>query len=152
MDAGAVAREMIRRTIREHLDKEKRFRGRGIKVLSLFFVDSVRRYRSYDEAGTAQKGDYARMFEEDYRRLARNPDFASLFEESGVSSSAEDVHEGYFSIDKKGGWSDTAENNQTNRENAERAYNLIMKEKERLLSLDAGLSHACGIEWFWSPA
>ena len=139
VDAGAVAREMIRRTIREHLDKEKRLRRRGIKVLSLFFVDSVRRYRSYDEAGIVQKGDYARTFEEEYRRLVRNPDFASLFEESGVSLTAEDVHEGYFSIDRKGGWSDTAENNQANRENAERAYNLIMKEKERLLSLDEPL-------------
>lgn len=53
VDAGAVAREMIRRTIREHLDKEKRLRRQGIKVLSLFFVDSVGNYRSYDEAGTA---------------------------------------------------------------------------------------------------
>ena len=139
VEAGAIGREMIRRTIREHLDKEKRLRGRGIKVLSLFFVDSVRRYRSYDEAGTTQKGDYARMFEEEYRRLARNPDFASLFEESGVSSKSEEVHEGYFSIDRKGGWTNTAENNQANRENAERAYNLIMKEKERLLSLDEPL-------------
>ena len=138
VDASAVAREMIRRTIREHLEKEKRLRPRGIKVLSLFFVDSVGRYRSY-ETGTANKGDYARNFEQEYRRLTRNPDFASLFEESGVSSNPEEVHEGYFSIDKKGGWTDTAENNQANRENAERAYNLIMKEKEKLLSLDEPL-------------
>ena len=138
VDPGAVAREMIRRTIREHLEKEKRLRQRGIKVLSLFFLDSVGHYRSY-EAGTAQKGGYARIFEEEYRRLAGNPDFTSLFEKSGFSSNPEEVHEGYFSIDKKGGWIDTAENNQSNRENAGRAYNLIMKEKERLLSLDEPL-------------
>ena len=137
-DAGAVARQMIRRTIREHLYKEKRLRPRGIKVLSLFFLDSVGHYRSH-EARTAWKGDYARMFEEEYRRLARNPDFASLLEERGVSSNPEEVHEGYFSIDKKGGWTDTAENNQANRENAERAYNLIMREKEKLLILDEPL-------------
>ena len=139
VDAGAVAREMIRRTIREHLDKEKRLRQRGIKVLSLFFVDSVGHYRSYDDAGAVQKGDYARIFEEEYRRLARHPDFVSLTEESGVSAKADNVHEGYFSIDRKGGWTDTAENNQANRANAERAYNLIMKEKERLLSLEEPL-------------
>ena len=138
VELGAVAREMIRRTIREHLEKEKRLRQRGIKVLSLFFLDSVGHYRSYD-AGIAQKGDYARIFEEEYRRLARNPDFTSLFEKSGVSSNPEEVHEGYFSIDKKGGWIETAENNQSNRENAERAYNLIMKDKEKLLSLDEPL-------------
>ena len=139
VNADAVARELIRRTIREHLDKEQRLRPQGIKVLSLFFVDAVGRYRSYDGAGIARKGDYARVFEEEYRRVAGNPHFASLFEESGVSSNPEEVHEGYFSIDKKGGWTDTAENNQANRENAERAYNLIMKEKERLLSLDEPL-------------
>ena len=129
VDARAVARQMIRRTIREHLDKEKHLRQRGIKVLSLFFVDSVGRYRSYDDSGAAGKGDYARMFEEEYRRLATNPDLLSLFAEPGVSSNPADVHEGYFSIDRKGGWTDTAENNQANRANAERAYNLIMKEK-----------------------
>ncbi|MDE2792608.1 MAG: hypothetical protein OXI81_19615 [Paracoccaceae bacterium] len=55
------------------------------------------------------------------------------------TAAAEEIHDGYFSINKKGGWTDTAENNQTNRDNAERAYNLIMKEKEKLLSLDEPL-------------
>jgi type III restriction enzyme len=67
----AVQREMIRRTIREHLDKEKRLRPLGIKVLSLFFIDEVSRYRRYTQAGTAEKGDYARIFEEEYRRAVR---------------------------------------------------------------------------------
>ena len=135
VDASAVQRQMISRTIREHLDKEKRLRPQGIKVLSLFFIDSVERYRRYDEAGKAYKGDYARMFEEEYRRLARHPDYALLFQEADLTPDAMDVHDGYFSIDRKGGWTDTAENNQANRDNAERAYNLIMKEKEKLLSL-----------------
>ena len=139
VDAAAIQRQMIRRTIREHLDKEKRLRPQGIKVLSLFFIDAVERYRCRDEAGKAVKGDYARIFEDEYRRLAGHPDYLSLFQEVDLTAAAEEVHEGYFSIDRKGGWTDTAENNQTNRDNAERAYNLIMKEKEKLLSLDEPL-------------
>ncbi len=134
VDALAVQREMIRRTIREHLDKEKRLRPLGIKVLSLFFIDAVDRYRQYDADGNPVKGDYARIFEEEYRRAAKLPAYQSLFAEIDLDSAAEEVHNGYFSIDKKGGWTDTAENNAGNRENAERAYNLIMKEKEKLLS------------------
>ncbi|CBL45876.1 Type III restriction enzyme, res subunit [gamma proteobacterium HdN1] len=134
VDALAVQREMIRRTIREHLDKEKRLRPMGIKVLSLFFIDAVDRYRQYDADGNPVKGDYARIFEEEYKRAAKLPAYQSLFAEIDLDTAAEDVHNGYFSIDKKGGWSDTAENNAGNRENAERAYNLIMKEKEKLLS------------------
>ena len=139
VDASAVQQQMISRTIREHLDKEKRLRPQGIKVLSLFFIDSVERYRRYDEAGKAHKGDYARMFEKEYRRLARHPDYALLFKEVDLTADAMDVHDGYFSIDRKGGWTDTAENNQVNRDSAERAYNLIMKDKEKLLSLNEPL-------------
>ena len=138
VDARAVAREMIRRTIREHLDKEKRLRPQGIKVLSLFFIDKVEHYRRYEDAGNAVKGDYAVIFEDEYRRLANHPDYRTLFEEVDLTATAENVHDGYFSIDRKGGWTDTAENNQTNRD-AERAYNLIMKEKEKLLSLETPL-------------
>ncbi len=139
VDVLALQREMIRRTIREHLDKEKRLRPQGIKVLSLFFIDAVDRYRRYDKDGNPAKGDYARMFEEEYRRLANHPDYRTLFQEVDLTKAAEEVHNGYFSIDKKGGWTDTAENNQTNRDNAERAYNLIMREKEKLLSLETPL-------------
>ncbi|MCU4119739.1 type III restriction-modification system endonuclease [Variovorax sp. N23] len=133
MDELAVQREMIRRTIREHLEKEKLLRPKGIKVLSLFFIDSVERYRKLDAEGQAVKGDYARIFEEEYRRAAKLPSFQSLFAEVDLATAAEEVHDGYFSIDKKGGWTETADNNAAGRENAERAYNLIMKEKERLL-------------------
>jgi type III restriction enzyme len=135
----AIQREMIRRTIKEHLDKELRLAHQGIKVLSLFFIDSVEKYRKYDEDANAIKGDYALIFEEEYRRLAKHPDYRSLFKEVDIQSAAEEVHNGYFSIDKKGGWTDTEENNQSNRDNAERAYNLIMKEKEKLLGFETPL-------------
>ena len=120
VDALAVQREMIRRTIREHLEKEKVLRPKRIKVLSLFFIDAVERYRQYDADGNPVKGDYARIFEEEYKRAAKLPAFQSLFTEVDLAHAAEDVHNGYFSIDKKGGWSDTAENNAGNRDNAER--------------------------------
>lgn len=139
VDALAVQREMIRRTIKEHLDKEKHLRPLGIKVLSLFFIDAVDKYRQYDADGQPVKGVYAQMFEEEYRRAAKLPAYQSLFTEIDLASAAEEVHNGYFSIDKKGGWTDTAENNAGNRENAERAYNLIMKEKEKLLSFSTPL-------------
>lgn len=139
VDALAVQREMIRRTIREHLEKEKVLGPKGIKVLSLFFIDAVGRYRQYDSEGNSIKGDYARIFEEEYRRAAKSPAYQSLFAEIDLEHGAEDVHNGYFSMDKKGGWSDTAENNAGNRDNAERAYNLIMKDKEKLLAFDTPL-------------
>ena len=102
VDTLAIQREMIRRTIREHFDKEKRLCPRGIKVLSLLFVDAVNRYRQYDEKGNLVKGEYARMFEEEYRRLAKHPDYRALFHKANGDLAVEDVHSGYFSIDKKG--------------------------------------------------
>lgn len=140
-DVGALAvqREMIRRTIKEHLDKEKRLRPQGIKVLSLFFIDVVEKYRKYDADGNAVKGEYAVIFEEEYRRWAKHPDYQSLFKEVDLTAAAGDVHNGYFSIDKKGGWTETEEGNQTGRENAERAYSLIMRDKEQLLSFETPL-------------
>jgi type III restriction enzyme len=139
VDALAVQREMIRRTIREHLDKEKRLGPQGIKVLSLFFIDEVAKYRRYTPDGKVEKGDYASIFEEEYRRAAKLPEYNTLFKEVDLTHAAEEVHEGYFSIDKKGGWSDTDERNQGSRENAERAYNLIMKDKEKLLAFETPL-------------
>lgn len=140
VDPLAVQREMIRRTIKEHLDKEKRLRPLGIKVLSLFFIDEVAKYRQYDDDGNPVKGVYARLFEEEYKRLANRPDYRTLFQEVDLSRAAEEVHEGYFSIDKKSRRAvDTTESNQAGREAAEQAYNLIMKDKERLLSFDTPL-------------
>ena len=139
VDNDALKRLMIRRTIEEHLDKELRLRPQGIKVLSLFFIDVVEYYRSYNADGAQVKGKYALMFEEEYRKAAAMPKYHTLFKEVDLASDATEVHDGYFSIDKKGAWTDTAENNQGNRENAERAYNLIMKDKEKLLSFDTKL-------------
>lgn len=139
VDADALKRLMIRRTIHEHLEKEKRLAPLGIKVLSLFFIDSVEFYRSYDAEGNPAKGKYAVIFEEEYRRAAKLPEFSSLFKEVDLTSEPAEVHEGYFSIDKARRWTDTADNNQANRDNAERAYNLIMKDKEKLLSFDTKL-------------
>ena len=145
VDALAVQREMIRRTIKEHLEKEKLLRPRGIKVLSLFFIESVARYRQYDKDGNPVKGDYARIFEEEYRRAAKLPAFQSLFGEVDLAQEAAAVHDGYFSIDKKGRWADPELDkegglkNETSRADAERGYNLIMKEKEKLLSFGTPL-------------
>ena len=139
VDSDALKRLMIRRTIEEHLDKELRLRPQGIKVLSLFFIDVVEHYRSYTADGAQVKGKYAVMFEEEYRKAAAKPKYRTLFNDVDLQSDATEVHDGYFSIDKKGTWTDTAENNQGNRENAERAYNLIMRDKEKLLGFETKL-------------
>lgn len=153
IDGLIVQRQMIRRTIREHLDKELRLRPHGIKVLSLFFVDAVDKYRRYDDDGNAVKGPYAEIFEEEYARLVAHPDYRSL--RGGTAGTAADVHNGYFSIDKRGGWADTDESTQADRDSAERAYNLIMREKEKLLSFQTPLafifSHSALKEGWDSP-
>lgn len=145
VDALAVQREMIRRTIKEHLEKEKLLRPKGIKVLSLFFIDSVARYRQYDSNGKEVNGDYARIFEEEYRRAAKLPAFQSLFGEVDLAQEAAAVHDGYFSIDRKGRWAEPELDkegglkNEASRADAERAYNLIMKDKEKLLTFSTPL-------------
>ncbi len=141
VDPRAVQHQLIRRTIREHLGKERRLHPQGIKVLSLFFIDRVERYRRYDAEGNALKGEYAQLFEQEYRRLAQHPDYQDLdlFRGKDPAQAAEEAHNGYFSIDKRGSWTETSEKNQTGRDNAERAYNLIMREKEKLLSLETPL-------------
>ena len=142
VEALAVQREMIRRTIKEHLDKEKRLRPQGIKVLSLFFIDTVEKYRRYDEDGNPAKGDYARIFEEEYRRLANHPDYRTLFQEVDLSRAAEEVHNGYFSIDKKKVAGKTVEVFKDTRGDTKAdddTYNLIMRDKEKLLSFDTPL-------------
>lgn len=70
-------------------------------MLSLFFIDEVAKYRQYDEQGNPVKGEYAVMFEEEYKRWARHPDYQSLFGEIDLATAADEVHNGYFSIDKK---------------------------------------------------
>ncbi|HEX7636497.1 MAG TPA: restriction endonuclease subunit R, partial [Noviherbaspirillum sp.] len=142
VDASAVQREMIRRTIKEHLDKEKRLRPMGVKVLSLFFIDEVAKYRQYDEQGNPVKGEYALMFEEEYKRWARHPDYQSLFGEIDLATAAEEVHNGYFSIDKKKIGGKTVEMvKDTSGTTAadDDTYNLIMRDKEKLLSFESPL-------------
>jgi type III restriction enzyme len=133
------ARHLIRKTIREHLDKELALRPKGIKVLSLFFVERVDRYRTYGENGEPIKGDYALIFEEEYRLLKKHPKYTTLLSEVDLDSEAQDVHDGYFAQDKKGTWKDVAEGKGQDGADAERAYDLIMKDKERLLSLETPL-------------
>ena len=138
----SVQRQMIARTIKEHLDKEKRLAPQGIKVLSLFFIDAVEKYRQYDADGNPVKGDYARIFEEEYRRLAKHPDYQTLFKEVDVTTAAEEVHNGYFSIDKKKVGSKTIEvfKDTTGSTKADDdTYNLIMRKKEELLSMSTPL-------------
>jgi type III restriction enzyme len=140
----AIQRQMIKRTIKEHLDKEKRLRPKKIKVLSLFFIDAVEKYRQYDAEGNRVNGDYARIFEEEYRRLANHPDYQTLFQEVDLSTAAEEVHDGYFAIDKKKIGNKTVEMFKDSRgEGTTKAdddtYNLIMRDKEKLLSLDTPL-------------
>ena len=85
------------------------------------------------------KGKYARMFEEEYRKAAAEPKYHTLFHKVDLESDATEVYDGYFLIDKKGTWTDTFESNQGSHENAERAYNMIMKDKEKLLSFETKL-------------
>ncbi len=138
----AIQRQMIHRTIKEHLEKEKRLAPQGIKVLSLFFIDAVDRYRQYDADGNPVKGDYAVIFEEEYRRLARHPDYQSLFKEVDVTTAAEAVHNGYFSIDKKKVGTRTVEVLKDTRGDTKAdddTYSLIMRDKEKLLSFETPL-------------
>ncbi|MGH9414120.1 MAG: hypothetical protein ACRD0Y_10335, partial [Terriglobales bacterium] len=134
VDPLAIRRQMIRRTIQEHLAKQVRLRPLGIKVLSLFFVDRVEKYRRYDDDGSAHKGEYATMFEEEYTRLAAHPDFRDLFTSAPVT--AAEVHDGYFSMDRASQrWRDTRGESQAD----ESAYALILRDKEKLLSFTTPL-------------
>ena len=132
IDPMLIQRHMIRRTIREHLDKELRLNNQQIKVLTLFFIDKVDFYRQFNEEGQREPGEYARIFEEEYLKAIKSPAYKDLI--PSHPEHAKDVHDGYFSIDKKGAWAETSESNNAGRENAERGYNLIMKNKEKLLS------------------
>ena len=128
-------RIQIRETIRTHLERERQLFGQKIKVLSLFFIDHVDSYRKYE--GKDSKGKYAKMFEEEYRNVLSElmPTFgdeAYLCYLSDPRNAAEKIHQGYFSMDKKG---KAVESGNREGENEERAFDLIMKDKERLLSL-----------------
>lgn len=129
IDENVVKRAQIRRTIEAHLDKELRYMGRGIKVLSLFFIDKVDKYRHED--GTP--GVYAGMFEDCYRELIAREKYAPIRER--FSADVSKLHNGYFSQDKKGRLKDTKGDTQADDD----TYNTIMRDKEWLLSFDCPL-------------
>jgi type III restriction enzyme len=133
-----IKRGQIKWTIEAHLDKEARLLDKGIKVLSLFFIDRVANYRIYDEDAGA-KGKYAMMFEEEYLKLIKSPRYSTLFTSDAARrySLNDDVaaaHKGYFSEDKKGHYKDSSESRAT--KDDESTYDLIMKKKELLLSFE----------------
>lgn len=134
-DDNMIKRYQIHQTIEEHLDKELRLNPRGIKVLSLFFIDKVANYRDYDKDGNPIKGKYALMFEEEYIKLIQKPKYNTLFKEIDVDMDIEKIHNGYFAQDKKGKLKDTKGNTQADTD----IYSLIMKDKEKLLSFDEPL-------------
>jgi len=146
VDDSLVKRMQIKKTIEEHLDKELILNPKGIKVLSLFFIDAVKHYRIYDAEGNATNGDYANMFEEEYKKLIKKTKYSSLFKEiKDFDSEAKEVHNGYFSIDKVSKASNKKEKFECYKDTSgavsadEDTYSLIMKDKEKLLSFDSKL-------------
>ncbi|GAA2175648.1 DEAD/DEAH box helicase family protein [Agrococcus versicolor] len=134
----------IREVIAAHLDKERRLFGQGIKVLSLFFIDTVARYRDYGRADTL--GEYALAFEEEYQRAVSQllgelalDDESRAYREYLESISARATHQGYFSVDKRSGTQVDGRIKKTGDEAGSSddsdAYHLILRDKERLLSL-----------------
>ncbi|MFD7730015.1 type III restriction-modification system endonuclease [Kitasatospora phosalacinea] len=130
------ARHLINKTIRVHLERELELRSRGIKVLSLFFIDRVDRYRAEDPDGNPVPGEYAKIFENEYAKLRRHPQYSVLFDGADLDAEPGAVHQGYFARDAKGKPKDIKEGAAQDGADAERAYDLIMREKERLLSLE----------------
>lgn len=145
VDDTVLKRQMIRKTIQEHLDKELIYNKNGIKVLSLFFIDRVSKYRDKGE-----KGIYAKMFEEEYVDLIKRPKYRDILKSDDPQVQAESCHNGYFSADKSG-WVDS--NGNTIKD--EETYKLIMIDKEKLLSFDSKLrfifSHSALAEGWDNP-
>ena len=142
---GKVSEEQLRRiqireTILSHIERERQLFHKGIKVLSLFFIDEVAKYKLYDEAGTPYNGIYADMFEEEYEDIISN--MQREFDDEDYiryldSISACETHAGYFSIDKKGKMTDSKLSDKKEKTSDDiDAYDLIMKNKELLLDRD----------------
>ena len=132
-----VRRIQIRETIKSHLEKERELYQHNIKVLSLFFIDEVAKYREYGEAGETQPGVYARIFEEEYREAVKqlsllDADYQKYLEKFDAS----EIHEGYFSKDKKGRLVNSSEKRGEGGSDDVSAYDLIMKDKETLLDMN----------------
>lgn len=140
---GEVSEEQLRRiqireTILSHIQRERELFYKGIKVLSLFFIDEVAKYKQYDEANQPMNGIYADMFEQEYHDIVSNLQVGidKEYLEYLGKISAEKTHSGYFSIDKKGKMVDPKVTGKETTTDDEDAYNLIMKNKELLLDRD----------------
>jgi type III restriction enzyme len=125
-----IMKFQIERTVKWHFEKLRRQRNKGIKILSLIFIDKVSNYREYDESGSATKGKFALWFEEIFNAYANKPLYKDL-----IPFTAEEVHDGYFSQDKKGKLKDTRGNTEADRD----TYSLIMRNKEQLLGTEEPL-------------
>ena len=141
---GKVSEEQLRRiqireTILSHIERERQLFHKGIKVLSLFFIDEVAKYKQYDEAGNPYNGIYADMFEEEYADVVGNLQLEFGDEEYVKyldAISAHETHAGYFSIDKKGKMTDGKIDKKEKTSDDSDAYDLIMRNKELLLDRD----------------
>ena len=134
-----MRRIQIRETIVSHFEKEERLFGMGIKTLSLFFIDEVAKYRVYDENGNEQLGEYGQIFEQEYHAILNN--YVTLFDTPYQrylqKHATQQIHKGYFSIDKMSGKSvDSAVKRGAEFSDDISAYDLILKNKERLLSFE----------------
>lgn len=135
-----LRRIQIRETILSHIERERQLFHKGIKVLSLFFIDEVAKYKQYDEAGRPFNGVYADMFEEEYNDILGSMQLE--FGDDGYMRylgeiSAHDTHAGYFSVDKKGKMTNSklSDKKEGTSDDTD-AYDLIMKNKELLLDRD----------------
>ena len=140
IDEEQIRRIQIHETIVSHIERERQLFHKGIKVLSLFFIDEVAKYKQYDTSGQPLNGIYADIFEEEYKAVIENyqrefddDDYIKYLE----SISAESTHAGYFSVDKKGKLTDgkIADKKEKTSDDVS-AYDLIMKNKELLLDRD----------------
>lgn len=133
-----IRRIQIRETINSHLEKEEKLFEQGIKCLSLFFIDEVAKYRQYGENGEEILGEYARIFEEEYNAALneRLTLFPSAYQNYLRGIKTSETHKGYFSIDKKGRYVNSSLKRGSDESDDISAYELILKNKERLLSFD----------------
>ena len=139
VDEDQLRRIQIRETIWSHIQRERQLFYKGIKVLSLFFIDEVANYREYDAAGQPVNGKYARMFEEEYEDIVGNLQL-SIGEDDYIkylnSIKASKTHAGYFSVDGKGKMINSKVGRKETTSDDVSAYELIMKNKELLLDRD----------------
>lgn len=133
-----MRRIQIRETIKSHFEKEEELFNQGIKTLSLFFIDEVAKYRQYDEDGNEVLGEYGKMFEQEYNDLLNEylTVLDTPYQKYLRRIEAHDTHKGYFSIDKKGHAVNSETKKGTDISDDISAYDLILKNKERLLSFD----------------